>query len=141
MFREKPVSYLTECRLLQVLALITALYCSTVLSSCSASYDTHHVDALKRVSEGAMLIDVRSAEEFAQGHLVGAINISHTEVVPQLVQRDVDPSREIVVYCRSGNRSGQAQTALRNAGFSRVINGGALSSLQAAANDPSSQRD
>ncbi len=119
----------------KAVVLAGALCCAAALSNCSASYDQSHVDALQRVSEGAMLIDVRSKEEFAEEHLTGAINIPHTKIVPQLIQRGVDPDEEIVVYCRSGNRSGQAQVALRDAGFSRVINGGALSRLQAAAHD------
>lgn len=78
------------------------------------------------VAEGAKLIDVRTPEEFAAGHVQGAVNIP----VDQLDRRleEVGPSSTpVVVYCRSGVRSARAARVLRNAGFEAVHDVGAMS--------------
>ncbi len=77
------------------------------------------------------IIDVRTAEEFAAGHLEGALNLDIQSV--DFTQRiaQLDPAESYVVYCRSGNRSGQAITQMRSVGFTDLVNGGGL---QEAAN-------
>lgn len=69
-------------------------------------------------------IDVRTPEEFAQGHMGGAINIPYEEIGSQIsaVARDVDS--DIRVYCRSGRRSGVAKDTLNGLGYANVINEG-----------------
>ena len=66
------------------------------------------------------LIDVRTPEEFASGHIEGAVNIP----VDSLTQRmsEVSKDKPIVVYCRSGNRSAQAALVLEMLGFQNVKN-------------------
>lgn len=80
--------------------------------------------------EGAILLDVRSPEEFADGHIEGAINIPHTEVEGRMAeivaQTGEDGSRPIVVYCRSGRRSGLAKEVLVQHGLLRVTNLGGM---------------
>lgn len=83
-------------------------------------------DARERVANGAALVDVRTAEEFAAGHLPEAINIP----VQELAGREDEigsKTRPVVLYCRSGTRSGVAARMLRKAGFSEVYNLGAMS--------------
>lgn len=75
--------------------------------------------ARKLVEDGAVLLDVRSAAEFAGGHIPGARNVPVHELrdrVGELGERAVP----IVVYCASGMRSASAASALRKAGFARV---------------------
>lgn len=83
------------------------------------------------IADGALVIDVRSAEEYSDGHIDGAINIPHTEIdrIAELIGDDL--ARPVVVYCRSGNRSGQAEAALRKRGYTGVFNGTGLEALQA----------
>jgi len=77
----------------------------------------------------AVLIDVRSAGEFSSGHIAGARNIP-LEALGQRIQGAVpDRNAAILVYCRSGMRSGQARALLQNMGYQQVINGGSVSSL------------
>jgi phage shock protein E len=77
----------------------------------------------------AVLIDVRSAGEFASGHISGALNIP-LDVLGQKVQRAApDPAAPLLVYCRSGMRSAQARTLLQSMGYQQVINGGSVGSL------------
>lgn len=76
-------------------------------------------EARELVRAGALLVDVRSPQEFAQGHIEGAQNMP----LPRLSQ-DLEASaargRPIVVYCRSGMRSRLAAQRLRQAGFAQV---------------------
>ncbi|OWP64197.1 rhodanese [Hymenobacter amundsenii] len=77
---------------------------------------------------GAVLVDVRRPEEFAQGHLSGAVNIEVT--APDFTQRvaSLDKDAPTYVYCRSGARSATAAGQLTKTGFANVSNllGGVL---------------
>jgi phage shock protein E len=67
------------------------------------------------VADGALLLDVRTPGEFADGHVQGALNIPVQELEARVAE--LDASRPVVVYCRSGNRSGTAAGMLRARGF------------------------
>lgn len=71
-----------------------------------------------------VLIDVRTPEEFAAGHIPGAVNIS----VDQLAQRlnEIPKDKPVVLYCRSGNRSNQAAQILERAGYTQIYDLGGL---------------
>lgn len=76
----------------------------------------------KLVNEGAFLVDVRTPEEFAEGNVKESINIPLDQVAVNL---DKFKGKEnIIVFCRSGNRSGQAKNILEQNGFTNVTNGG-----------------
>ncbi|WP_406610284.1 rhodanese-like domain-containing protein [Agarivorans sp. JK6] len=80
----------------------------------------------------AILIDVRSEGEFSQGHLSNAHNIPHTVIAQQITAITKDKSQPIVVYCRSGNRSGYALQVLQAMGYQQVVNGGGLKEMLAS---------
>ena len=67
------------------------------------------------VAQGAVLLDVRTAEEYAGGHAQDALNIPVEELSGRIGELPTD--RAIIVYCRSGNRSSQANTLLCDQGF------------------------
>ncbi|NDJ61059.1 MAG: rhodanese-like domain-containing protein [Chloroflexi bacterium] len=71
-----------------------------------------------------VLIDVRTPEEFASGHIPGAINIPVEELAGRL--DEVPNDTAIVVYCRSGNRSTQAANILAQADYGAVSNLGGI---------------
>jgi phage shock protein E len=78
------------------------------------------------VAQGALLLDVRTPEEFNQQHLPGAVNVP----VQELDRRwaEVGPrDRDVVVYCRSGRRSSSAAEILRAHGFTKVHDLGPMS--------------
>jgi rhodanese-related sulfurtransferase len=80
-------------------------------------------EALKSVvNEGAFLVDVRTPSEFAGGSVKGAVNIPLDTIGKNLEK--FKNKKNIVVFCRSGNRSGQAQAILKQNGISNVLNGG-----------------
>ena len=85
--------------------------------------------------EGAALVlDVRTPEEWANGHLPGAILIPVGELEARIDEVELaladDKTQKIVTYCRSGNRSGVAKKMLEQYGFSNVVNGGGYEQLK-----------
>ena len=74
------------------------------------------------IEQGAFLVDVREPGEFASGTAKGAVNIPLGNVSAEL--NKFKGKENIVVFCRSGNRSGQAKNVLEQNGFKNVINGG-----------------
>ncbi len=78
-------------------------------------------------TQNAYLIDVRSAEEFAEGHVTGAINIPVDQISSVTDEID-DKDAVIMVYCRSGNRSQQAYNSLTDLGYHVVLDAGGVNS-------------
>lgn len=74
------------------------------------------------IEEGAFLVDVRTPGEFAEGHVKGSANIPLDTVPMELAK--FKNKKNIIVFCRSGNRSGQAKVILEQNGFANVVNGG-----------------
>ncbi len=73
-----------------------------------------------------VVIDVRTPVEFAQGHVSNAINIDHTAIEQRIGEAKVNKDDTVILYCRSGRRSGIAQEALQRLGYTRVENYGSL---------------
>lgn len=84
----------------------------------------------KSIKEGAFLVDVRTPAEFAEGHVKGSTNIPLDQVAGQLDK--FKGKEQIIVFCRSGNRSGQAKMILEQNGFKNVINGGTWQDVKEA---------
>ena len=68
------------------------------------------------------IVDVRTPAEFAEGSVKGSVNIPLDKVPTQL--NKFKDKKHIIVFCRSGNRSGMAKSLLEQQGFKNVINGG-----------------
>ena len=68
------------------------------------------------------IIDVRTVEEFAAGHIAQSINIPLQILLDSI--EDLTEFETLILICRSGNRSGQAKVLLRERGFENVFNGG-----------------
>lgn len=94
-------------------------------ATVTAPSSPERVDALRFAeivaTDGVQVIDVRTPEEFAEGHLDGAININVQD--PDFMSRiaALDPSGLYAVYCRSGNRSQAAVAALADVGIPAVF--------------------
>ena len=74
------------------------------------------------IKDGAFLVDVRSPEEFSSGSVKGAVNIPLDNLQQQLGK--FKEKQNIVVFCRSGNRSNMAKSVLAQNGFQNVVDGG-----------------
>jgi len=72
-------------------------------------------------ADAPVILDVRSPEEYAEGHIPGAINVPYDQIPANLDSLESFVSAEVVVYCRTGRRAGVAEKVLREAGFTRVL--------------------
>ena len=71
--------------------------------------------------QALFVLDVRTPEEYAAGHLPGAVNIPHDQLAGRLGELSGARDRDIVVYCRTGRRSAEALGVLDDAGFKRLF--------------------
>lgn len=73
--------------------------------------------------EGVQLIDVRTPEEYKEGHIQGAKNVDFLaeDFLAKFSELDLDKDQPVYVYCRSGNRSAKASAKLSEAGFKKII--------------------
>jgi phage shock protein E len=79
-------------------------------------------DARARLKNGALLIDVRTAGEFASRHLPNAINLPLDEIESSLPRRVKDKNQAILLHCQSGMRSGAAKSKLNGLGYANAFN-------------------
>lgn len=87
----------------------------------------------KKVYQESFIVDVRTSAEFAEGSCEGAVNIPLDQVPAQLAQ--FQGKKNIIVFCRSGNRSGQAKLILEQNGITNVTNGGTVDDVCAILNN------
>lgn len=101
-------------------ASLIALFSVASLTACATS---EPVDMTKI----AAVIDVRTPAEYAGGHLEGALNIDVQGMNFAAEIEALDKTADYVIYCRSGNRSGQAISQMQSLGFTgNLTNGGAV---------------
>jgi phage shock protein E len=82
------------------------------------------------IENGALLVDVRSKEEFDQGHLDNAINIEWNKTDELIAAIGSDKQRQVVFYCRSGNRVGKSIVELKSKGYTNIFNATGFEALQ-----------
>ncbi len=81
------------------------------------------IEELKnKVSQGAILIDVRSNQEYREGHLQGAINIPDFEIIKRIEKEIPKKNQQIVLYCQYGGRSRNALIKMKKMGYTNVYN-------------------
>ena len=81
--------------------------------------------SLTLISED-LVVDVRTTDEWNQGHLSSAKRIEWQEISEKIQDLDVKKDNKIILYCRSGNRAEKAKIILNNLGYMNVINAGSL---------------
>ncbi|MBD3752142.1 MAG: rhodanese-like domain-containing protein [Micrococcales bacterium] len=116
-------------RIRLALAALAAVVLATSLAACSATPSVE-------VPEGAVIIDVRTPDEYAEGHLEGAINVNlqSGSFEQQIAEQPLDGT--YIVYCRTGNRSAQAVSIMTDLGFTDVTDAGGVSDASAATGIP-----
>ena len=77
-------------------------------------------------------LDVRTPEEFAEGHIAGAVLLPYDQVEQKATSMLPEKEKPIIVYCRSGRRSAIAADALRGLGYKDVKDFGGISRWQGA---------
>ena len=108
----------------KLLAIIAALLLLAGCSSSAAGVTNMNVSEFsKKISEaGVITVDVRTPGEFMTGHIQGAQNIDFESGSFESDIAALDKNATYAVYCRSGNRSGQAVAMMHDAGFHNVYN-------------------
>lgn len=111
-----------------ILTLLLLAGCAAAPSDKAAYRQITMEDAAAMMEEETdyIILDVRTEEEYASGHIPNAINIPNevigSEEIPELPDKD----QLILVYCRSGNRSKQASKKLANLGYTNVVEFGGI---------------
>ena len=118
--------------LIFVVSIIGAIgYMSSRENIITEGQNLNFADIEKEVSAGqATLYDVRTPEEYAEGYFMGAKSWPLQDIENSKYP-DVDKISKIYIYCRSGNRSAQAETLLKKAGYTDIINLGGLDAMAA----------
>ena len=84
------------------------------------------IKSIMESNENYIIIDVRTFEEYCEGHIPGAINIPNEDIVGVPPEILADKNQLILIYCRSGNRSKQAAEKLANMGYTNIIEFGGI---------------
>ncbi len=103
-----------------IFSLMTMLMAPLALAGGAEDISAKQLQQKMQNPDPVLILDVRSAEEYADGHVPDAINISHTELEKNLERIEEWKDREVVVYCRSGRRAGIAAEILGNNGFTNI---------------------
>lgn len=89
-----------------------------------------------KIQTYAVIIDVRTEDEFSAGHINGAIHIPYTEIGEKIADFVPDKSASVAVYCRSGRRSGIAREEMLRLGYQNVDNIGGMEEASQKVNLP-----
>jgi phage shock protein E len=116
-----------------LLALASALFLTQPALAQTASKPVPPAVAANYLKKpNTVLLDVRTPAEFAAGHLKGARNIDFKAAGFSFEIAKLDKDKTYLLYCASGNRSGQTTILMEETGFKKVINVGAFEELQKA---------
>lgn len=110
-------------RFTKPLIYVFAVSLQLILSDVSLAGDISQRELIQRLDmhDAPLILDVRKPDEFAAGHIPGAVNIPHTEIDKHLDELRGNIHNEIVVYCETGRRAGIAEGILEQAGFTKVL--------------------
>ncbi len=108
---------------------LISMFLSAVVAGISAGAEVAATDkpiqveqAVAKIEAGVQLLDVRTQQEWDEGHLKGAKLVTLSEEgFADKAKAVLDPKKPVVVYCRSGNRSAKAAKLLRDGGFATVL--------------------
>ena len=115
--------------------LLLILICGIILVGCSNENENNLINYKEAkemmINDGAILIDVRTAEEYQKNHIEGATLLSlDTITKDQVATITTNKEDIIIVYCQSGKRSSQAKEQLKELGYKKVYDLGAMSNWE-----------
>ena len=114
---------------LLILVLLTGCASKDAAEKKAAGYQQISQEEAAEMMEkddGHVILDVRRQDEYASGHIPGAICIPNETITTEMLPQLPDPEQVILVYCRSGNRSKQASGKLAEAGYKNVYEFGGI---------------
>lgn len=117
-------------------ALVLIVLCLLLIAGCAAPQNTggyqkitpEEAKAMLDAGKDLTLVDVRTQEEYDQGHIPGAMLLPSTDIQEKAAQALPDKSAVLLVYCRSGARSSSASKALAAMGYTNVYDLGGIAS-------------
>ena len=99
---------------------ISTMSCSEAFSASKQISPSELVEQIK-IDKAPIILDVRTAKEYSEGHIPGAINIEYRELPQHLDEVHSLEKKQIVVYCERGFRAAIAEDTLKKAGFEEVL--------------------
>ena len=111
-----------------ILSLMLLSSCGAPESSSSGYRQISMDEAVKmmRDEKDYIILDVRRPDEYAEGHIPGAINVPNEEISTAEISKLPDKSQLILVYCRSGRRSKEAAGKLVKLGYTNIVEFGGI---------------
>lgn len=103
-----------------LLAVLFMLACANVAMATDDPLAAGQLLESQQAGQAPLVLDVRRADEYRDGHIAGALNIPVDELASRAGVLGVPHDREIVVYCVSGRRATRAQETLQSLGYSHV---------------------
>lgn len=98
--------------------------------TCAISFVVQAKEISLNGVKPAVIIDVRTPEEFAAGHVDGALNIPYEQIAGGIkTVKGLKKDQPVLLYCRSGRRSAIAKVALEKEGYKRILDGGGMTDL------------
>ena len=115
----------------RALAPVMALIMAAVfmLGSCGTGYKQISQDEAMKIMEeesGYLIVDVRRPDEFAEGHIEGAINVPNEGIAEEMPEELPDKDQLLLIYCRTGRRSKEASEKLAKIGYKNVYEFGGI---------------
>ena len=113
------------------LVLVMTLIMTTafILGSCGTGYKQISQDEAMKIMEeesGYLIVDVRRPDEFAEGHIEGAINVPNEGIAEEMPEELPDKDQLLLIYCRTGRRSKEASEKLAKIGYKNVYEFGGI---------------
>ena len=111
-----------------VLSLILLSSCRTPGGAPNSYRQISMNEAVKMMKneKNYIILDVRRPDEYAEGHIPGAINVPNEEIATAEISELPDKSQMILVYCRSGRRSKEASEKLVKLGYTNIVEFGGI---------------
>ena len=115
----------------RALAPVMALIMAAVfmLGSCGTGYKQISQDEAMQIMEeesGYLIVDLRRPDEFAEGHIEGAINVPNEGIAEEMPEELPDKNQLLLIYCRTGRRSKEASEKLAKIGYKNVYEFGGI---------------
>ena len=117
-----------------VLLVIQITAAVLLLTSCGGATYTQisQDEAMQMMQDESdyLIVDVRRPDEFAEGHIAGAINVPNEEIRDEMPELLPDKDQLLLIYCRSGNRSKEASQKLADMGYTKVYEFGGINTWE-----------
>ena len=113
-----------------VIAAITLIFAGCAQPSGYKVITQEEAAKIMQEKSGFVILDVRTAQEFAGGHISDAINVPNESITDKQPEQLPDKNQMILVYCRSGRRSKQAAQKLADMGYTNILEFGGINTWQ-----------